>query len=135
MTESDGILTESGDVVTGSSDVVTGSCDVVTKSGCGMVALILTPTRELALQVHAHIKSVARYTKIKVSLHTLTIFFHLSVHTHNPHFSHSYTLSHSCPHTGMYSSGWHGNRETREVATATTSYRRGNTWSSMEANE
>ncbi len=43
----------------------TGS-DHVTGSGCGVVALILTPTTELAMQVHAHISSVARFTGIKV---------------------------------------------------------------------
>ncbi|XP_064388325.1 ATP-dependent RNA helicase DDX24-like [Halichondria panicea] len=40
--------------------------DHVTGSGCGLVALILTPTRELAMQVHAHISSVSRFTGIKV---------------------------------------------------------------------
>ena len=34
---------------------------------CGrLVALILTPTRELALQVHSHIRAAAKYTGIKV---------------------------------------------------------------------
>ena len=38
---------------------------------CGtLVALILTPTRELALQVHSHIKAAAKYTGIKVWLPT-----------------------------------------------------------------
>lgn len=32
-----------------------------------LIALILTPTRELALQVQSHIKAVAKYTKIKVT--------------------------------------------------------------------
>lgn len=31
-----------------------------------LVALILTPTRELAIQVHSHIKAVAKYTGVKV---------------------------------------------------------------------
>ena len=32
-----------------------------------LLALILTPTRELAMQVNNHIKAVAKYTDIKVN--------------------------------------------------------------------
>ena len=45
---------------------VTESADV--PGGEGMTALILTPTRELALQVHCHIKAAAKYTGIQVGL-------------------------------------------------------------------
>ena len=38
------------------------SCDPV-----GPVALILAPTRELAMQIQSHLKAVAKYTNIKVS--------------------------------------------------------------------
>ena len=34
----------------------------------GMVALILTPTRELAMQIKSHIDAVAKYTGIQVSI-------------------------------------------------------------------
>ncbi len=34
----------------------------------GMVALILTPTRELAMQIKSHIDAVAKYTGIHVSI-------------------------------------------------------------------
>ena len=37
--------------------------------GDGMIALILAPTRELAIQVHDHITAVAKYTDIKVPVH------------------------------------------------------------------
>ena len=33
----------------------------------GPVALVLVPTRELAMQIHSHITAVAKYTSIKVS--------------------------------------------------------------------
>ena len=48
-----------GDVTAESHD---GSRDL------GMLALILTPTRELALQIRHHIRDVAKYTGIEVSV-------------------------------------------------------------------
>ena len=40
-------------------------------NGCGdgLIALILAPTRELAIQVHDHLTAVAKYTDIKVHTH------------------------------------------------------------------
>jgi len=37
-----------------------------------LYALVLTPTRELAMQVHRHLTSAAKYTGIKVSRVTST---------------------------------------------------------------
>ena len=53
--------------------------------GGGPVALILVPTRELAMQIHSHVTSVAKYTNFKVRimvnvsppLLTLQFFSHL----------------------------------------------------------
>ena len=42
-------------------------------SGNKLIALILTPTRELALQVQLHIKAVAKYTEIKVTHNTVVL--------------------------------------------------------------
>ena len=70
----------SSDVITKShdpsSDVITKSHDprahgthgdVATSYSGKFIALILAPTRELALQVHSHIKAAAKYTGIKVT--------------------------------------------------------------------
>ena len=35
-------------------------------SGSKLIALILAPTRELAIQVHDHLTAAAKYTKVKV---------------------------------------------------------------------
>ena len=46
--------------------VLRTSCgDPVTPS-LGPVALILVPTRELAMQIHSHLSEVAKYTNVKV---------------------------------------------------------------------
>ena len=37
--------------------------------GGGLIALILAPTRELAIQVHDHLTAVAKFTDIKVHMH------------------------------------------------------------------
>ena len=69
----------------------TGSgCGLVAESGCGLIALILTPTRELALQVHSHIKAVAKHTGVRVG-HTCT-------HTHTPHMDPNWQLLTSLLH-------------------------------------
>ncbi len=36
----------------------------------GLVALILAPTRELAIQIHSHLCAVAKHTSIKVQYHS-----------------------------------------------------------------
>lgn len=55
-----------------SRDTKDGSHDLTQDQGerfhCGLIALILAPTRELAIQVHDHITAVAKYTDIKVQL-------------------------------------------------------------------
>ena len=66
----------SGDVTAGScdltrndiNDITGGSCDPIIGSHDqgGLIALILTPTRELALQVQRHICAAAKYTNIQV---------------------------------------------------------------------
>jgi len=38
------------------------------EKGEGLIALIITPTRELALQVKDHISAVCKYTRIKVDM-------------------------------------------------------------------
>ena len=49
---------------------VTGiaSSTIASQGADRLLALILTPTRELAMQVHSHITAVAKYTGIKVSI-------------------------------------------------------------------
>ncbi len=99
----------------------TGS-DHVTGSGCGLVSLILTPTRELAMQVHAHISSVARSkydnkTTLHTHTHTLSsTHSHTLTHTHTcyiPTHTHTHlTRPHTLLHThltGVYGGGWYGN--------------------------
>lgn len=52
-----------------SHDIKTQSHDIKDQrqvSGGKLVALILAPTRELAIQVHDHLTAAAKYTKIKV---------------------------------------------------------------------
>lgn len=49
-----------------SSDVA--SSTVCSQDTGNLLALILTPTRELAMQVHTHITAVAKYTRIKVRI-------------------------------------------------------------------
>ena len=51
-------------------DIVADSDDVIVQSHDQgkLLALILTPTRELALQVQAHITAAAKYTGIRVSI-------------------------------------------------------------------
>ncbi len=46
--------------------VADGSHDTVVASDLGPVALILVPTRELAMKIETHLSAVARHTKIKV---------------------------------------------------------------------
>lgn len=50
-----------------SHDIKDGSHD--SGRGGGLVALILAPTRELAIQVHDHLTAVAKHTDIKVHVH------------------------------------------------------------------
>ena len=60
-----------------------GASTSVRYSNGSLVALILMPTRELALQVVQHIKAAAYYTNIKVSLilfGILSITFHFISH-------------------------------------------------------
>ena len=55
----------------------------------GPCALILEPTRELALQVHKHLKSAARHTDIQVrKCHDVycQIFAMMMLHACFPHF-------------------------------------------------
>jgi len=56
-------------VDTGCSQVVSDVCPRNTKGypESKLYALVLTPTRELAMQVHRHLTSAAKYTGIKVS--------------------------------------------------------------------
>ena len=59
---------------TGTSKSVFQSHDIKAEShdsgyGDGLIALILAPTRELAIQVHDHLTAVAKYTDIKVHVH------------------------------------------------------------------
>lgn len=56
-------------VDTGCSQVVSDVCPRDTKGypESKLYALVLTPTRELAMQVHRHLTSAAKYTGIKVS--------------------------------------------------------------------
>ena len=56
----EGVCRESPDIKAESHD---------DRCGDGMIALILAPTRELAIQVHDHITAVAKYTDIKVQVH------------------------------------------------------------------
>lgn len=58
-----------------SHDSKSQSCDTVEDQRCmshdievgsKLIALILAPTRELAIQVHDHLTAVAKYTKVKV---------------------------------------------------------------------
>ena len=62
----------SRDIIRGSrdncDDVIGGSHDVSRDQG--LVALILTPTRELSLQIRCHIMDAAKYTGIKVCFRT-----------------------------------------------------------------
>ena len=50
------------DTTTGSHDTIAGSHEPQK-----LLALIMTPTRELALQIKAHISAVLKHTRIKVS--------------------------------------------------------------------
>ena len=56
-------------------DITGGSCDPMIGSHDqgGLIALILTPTRELALQVQRHICAAAKYTNIQVYTYSLSI--------------------------------------------------------------
>ena len=45
------------------------------KDGQGVLALILAPTRELALQVHKNLQDVAKAVSVKVSIGTVMIFY------------------------------------------------------------
>ena len=98
-----------------------------------LIALVLTPTRELALQVHSHITAAVKYTSIKV--------------THNgyPHCTsyHKHLVNHKVlildvvtllllPHTGVCGGGWYGSGEAGTVTEATTSNRRGHTRTTVE---
>jgi hypothetical protein len=61
----------------GNSELVDNGCTQVVNDLCPhntkgypeskLYALVLTPTRELAMQVHRHLTSAAKYTGIKVS--------------------------------------------------------------------
>ena len=56
------LLNGSRDITVKSGDSMTRSCDGVV----GPTALILAPTRELAMQIKAHLTAVAKHTSIKV---------------------------------------------------------------------
>ena len=62
-TEEQGHL-PSGDI----HDTGIASSTITSQGSDRLLALILTPTRELAMQVHSHITAVAKYTGIKVSI-------------------------------------------------------------------
>ncbi len=85
-----------------------------TGSGCGLVALILTPTRELAMQVHAHISSVARFTsKYDKTPPTHTTHTHTTPHTHARTHTHArYIPTHTHTHTLTHTSHTHTHTHT-----------------------
>lgn len=58
-----------------------------------LVALILVPTRELALQVYAHIKDAAKFTDIRVGMTSSSV---AHTHAHTAHRVHTYV---PCKHT------------------------------------
>lgn len=65
------MLQQTGDIPAmdaGGNDEIVDLEDVMLQreKGEGLGALIITPTRELALQVKNHISSVCKYTKVKV---------------------------------------------------------------------
>ena len=74
---------QSHDIKTQSHDIKAQSHDVKylrQMSGSKLVALILAPTRELAIQVHDHLTAAAKYTNIKVHVRLCLVQIAVNMH-------------------------------------------------------